>query len=130
MIGAAVPLACPVEPRLRQERAGFRAAALPALPVWQQIAEGGAQLLPSQRPGLFRPFGLDCGRHCLDAFIARRPARSWWRWLRGGPWFCHHQLFAALLRFERRRTGRAYVVRSQAIGPFLTYLANLVASLI
>jgi len=63
-------------------------------------------------------------------FIARRPARSRWRWLRGGPWFYHHQLFAALLRFERRRTGRAYVVRSQAIGPFLTYLANRVASLI
>jgi hypothetical protein len=37
--------------------------------VCQQIAEGGAQLLKSRRPGLFRLFGLDCGRHCLDAFI-------------------------------------------------------------
>jgi len=70
MIGAAATLARPVEPRVRQERAGFRAAALPAgLPVCQQIAEGGAQLIQSRRPDLFRPFGLDCGRHCLDAFI-------------------------------------------------------------
>ena len=137
MTGAAAKLARPVEPRLRQERAGFRAAALPAgLPVCQQIAEGGAQLIQSRRPDLFRPFGLDCGRHCLDAFIqppaaAGKPdpprvpvrgvgvARS-----RGAvlleatgafvvalaarrSWFCHPQLFAVLRLFGRRRTGRA-----------------------
>jgi len=38
---------------------------------------------------------------------SRRPARWWWRWLRGGPWFCCHPLFAVLLRFGRRRTGLA-----------------------
>ena len=70
MTGAAATLARPVEPRLRQERAGsgplrYRLA----LPVCEQIAEGGAQFLQSRRPGLFRPFGLDGGRHCLDAFL-------------------------------------------------------------
>jgi hypothetical protein len=43
MIGAAAKLARPVEPRLRQERAG--SGPLPyrlALPGCQQIAEGGA----------------------------------------------------------------------------------------
>ena len=33
-------------------------------------------------------------------------ARSRWRWLRGGPWFCY-QLFAVLLRSGRRCTGLA-----------------------
>ena len=73
MTGAAAQLARPAEPRFRQKRAGFRAAALPALPGCQQIAEGGAQLLQSPCPGLFRPFGLDCGRHCLDAFMPPLP---------------------------------------------------------
>ena len=90
MTGAAATLARPVEPRLRQERAGFRAAALPALPVCQQIAKGGAQLLQSRRPGLFRPFGLDCGRHCLDAFI-QPPAGAFEVALAARrAWFCCH----------------------------------------
>ena len=70
MTGAAAKLARTAEPRLRQERAG--SGPLPyrlALPVCQQTAGGGAQLLQSQRSGVFRPFGLDCGRHCLDASL-------------------------------------------------------------
>jgi len=42
MTGAAATMARPVEPRLRQERARFRAAALPALPGCQQSPEAGA----------------------------------------------------------------------------------------
>jgi len=90
MTGAAAQLARPAEPRFRQKRAGFRAAALPALPVCQQIAKGGAQLLQSRRPGLFRPFGLDCGRHCLDAFI-QPPAGAFVVALAARrSWFCCH----------------------------------------
>jgi len=69
MTGAAAQLARPMEPGCGRSAPGFRAAALPALPGCQQIAEGGAQLPRSRRPGLFRSFGLDGGRHCLDAFL-------------------------------------------------------------
>jgi len=72
LTGAAAGLARPVEPRLPTGARGGSGPLpyRPALPVCQQIAEGGAQLLqsPVAAPWPARPFGLDCGRHCLDAF--------------------------------------------------------------
>ena len=70
MTGAAAQLARPVEPRVRQERAGFRAAALPAGPA------GGAGLSARTEWPVSGSRGTACGR---------RPARSRWGWLRGGP---------------------------------------------
>jgi hypothetical protein len=75
--------------------------------VCQQTAGGGAQLLQSQRSGVFRPFGLDCGRHCLDAFI-QPPADSFVVALAARrSWFCCRRLVAVLLEFGRRRAGLA-----------------------
>lgn len=89
MAGAAAKLAARWSPGCGRSARG--SGPLPyrsALPVCQQIAAGGAQLLQS--------------RGVVELSRWRRPTRSWWRWLRGGPWFCYHQLFAVLLRFDGR----------------------------
>jgi hypothetical protein len=58
-------------------------------------------------PACSRPFGLDCGSHCLDAFI-QPPAGAFVVALTARrSWFCSHQRFAVLLEFGRRRAGLA-----------------------
>ena len=43
----------------------------------------------------------NCRREAAGAFVVALAARR--------SWFCYHRLFAVLLRFARRRTGRADV---------------------
>jgi len=43
----------------------------------------------------------NCRLEAAGAFVVALAARR--------PWFCYHRLFAVLLRFARRRTGRADV---------------------
>ena len=89
MTGAAAKLAARWSPGCGRSARG--SGPLPyrlALAVCQQIAAGDAQLLRS--------------RGVVELSCWRRPTRSCWRWLRGGPWSCYHQLFAVLLRFDGR----------------------------
>jgi len=108
MTGAAAQLARPVEPWLRQERAGsgpppYRLAR----PVGQQIAEVARSSSSRGAPACTAHSALIVAAPASMRSDSRRPARWWWRWLRDGPWFCYRQLVAVLLRFGRRRTGRA-----------------------
>jgi hypothetical protein len=45
------------------------------------------------------PLSKDCPLEVADAFVVALAARR--------SWFCYHQVFAVLPRFERRRTGLA-----------------------
>src|SRR5262249_17858853 len=105
MIGAAATLARPVEPRLRQERPGSRGPRVPACPARGAADASGGR--GASRPGLFRPFGLGCGRPCVDAFIQPSAGAFVVALAARRPLVLPPPAVRGAVAIRRRRTGRA-----------------------
>jgi hypothetical protein len=87
MTAAAAQLARPVEPRLRQGRAGFRGRRLTGWPsrCVSRSLRVARSLTGRGAPACSAHSALIVAATASMRLYSRRPARSWWRWLRGGP---------------------------------------------
>src|SRR5262249_40728637 len=97
MTGAAAKLARPSGAPAARGAGGVQDRCLPGWPCRVSADRGGWCVAPPvtvPRPAP-APFGLDCGRHCLDALIPP-PAGAFVVALAARrSWFCYHRLFTA-----------------------------------